>query len=193
MLWGCCRRALNAADKMYWKLSFTGLPTCNNSTVVGRGAFVCAGPMCMWLEHKYVVSMCSNCWHMTKSIACRLQEAVGCVCWDLFYWSELQMKNTIRYLYFTCSAWLESVRECAHAGVCVFFAVCTVWSEPKHVGSWEVGGTTTSMLAAGEVIKMFGAMFHSFIWGGVNSGVDIAIWLHNIGVGVKMPRLTFPS
>lgn len=68
-----------------------------------------------------------------------------------------------------------------------------MWSEQKHASSWEVGGTTTSMVAAGEVIKMLGTMFHSFIWGGVNSRVDIAIWLHNVGVGVKMPGLPFPS
>lgn len=67
-----------------------------------------------------------------------------------------------------------------------------MWSEQKHASSWEVGGTTTSMVAAGEVIKMLGTMFHSFIWGGVNSRVDIAIWLHNVGVGVKMPGLPFP-
>ena len=63
-----------------------------------------------------------------------------------------------------------------------------MWSEHKHVGSREVGGTTTSMLAAGEVIKNVGCnvfFSHSFTWGGVNSRVDIAIWLHNIDVGVE--------
>ena len=50
------------------------------------------------------------------------------------------------------------------------------------------------MLAAGEVIKNVGCnvVFFffscSFIWGGVNSRVDIAIWLHNIDVGVGQKK-----